>query len=593
MYSSSTDRGIGWGVDRPIRSDEWLVRLPWLAGQATRNFHSDMVTAGTHDASITYDLPVRDLGIALKPHLIPYLFLDFDRAVSAEWWFLVFGCAVAVYLFLLKLRISAGLAASLAVFVMSSPGLHWWTVNPSFDLIMYTCLGASAVLMSLTCRSSLRASLLAALGGWLFACSAVVLYPPFQIPTFVTIALVLLIYVWQGTDRSLLSRIVRTVVPTCIVFALAVGCYLLYHREGLRAIAGTVYPGLRRSTSGGVDFASLFGVPFDLRASQIVAGSVNRTNQSENSSTFLLVLPVLLMLPSLATIRRAGLPGRLMILVSGWVLILLSWMLLPLPQAIGRLTLLDRVPPDRLKPSVLLTSVIVVGLFLGFFKDSTQTVRRVTASVAFSALTLCAGAQYLVNDVPLPHSAVWGLSTMWLVPMAITFLWSSRVGMWLLAVVSVFTSAHINPLHTSTNPLRGNGVYEQIVKSDPLKRNSWITFSGTAQIRGIMVAAGMHVESAVSPYPDAQFWSRYDPTGMFEQSWNRYGHVHFTLTTGETVISSPQSDVITIGIDPCAIDSPIKSGSFFVEAPGVSIPCARTLSKVDYQGVTWSILRKD
>lgn len=593
MYEFGQSQTATWGNDRPIRSDEWYVRLPWLMAQSNRGFPATLDSAGVHDASITYDLPVRSFQTLLKPHLIPYLFLSIDKAVAAEWWILVFGCIVSVYLLLLVLKVRPSIALPLAVLVATSPGLHWWTVNPSFDIIIFGSLGLCALLRALRCRSLISQSVLAVLAGWLFACSAVVLYPPFQIPTLVAVAAILIMKI---LDRKKYSSIVQVLVPvatTGIVFVSLILWFVLSHRAGLNQIASTVYPGSRRSNAGGVNVASLLGVPFDSRASGIVAGSVNRTNQSENASTFLLALPVLLMIPSLSKIVESGVLGRIFLILSGWFMLLMAWMVLPLPPIIGKLTLLDRVPPDRLKPSVALVSSLIVALFLEQFHDEIPLVRRLTSMLAFSVVTFWAGSQYVVNDVPLTRASIWLLGLLWLVPMCCMFMGLTRSGAVMLAIVSVWTSAQINPIHTSLSPIRKNELFAEIVRVDPSRDGSWITFTGTPQVRGVMVATGRRVESAVSPYPDPKFWSRFDPTGIYTDSWNRYAHVQMISSPGRTRITSPQPDVVTVVVDPCAVGSPILAGTFFVEASPDIVPCADVVSQVSYGDAEWFILQKD
>lgn len=593
MYKEGTAQSFGWGVDRPIRSDEWLVRLPWLVGQASLHFPAEMRTAGIHDPSITYDLPVRSLQMVLKPHLLPYLLLDINRAVSAEWWFLVLGCIAAVYVLLITLGTRPTIAAAIGVLVGSSPGLHWWTVSSSFSIVIYSCLGAAAMLVAMRSISQARWMILAVLAGWMFACSTLVLYPPFQVPTMVAVGLVLLLVAhdrWQSTSWP---RVIQPILAAGVVFVICICWFVLSHRSGLHSMAATVYPGMRRSSGGGVNVQSLLGAPFDLKASSIVAGSVNQTNQSENSSTFMVAGVVLLLFPGMASIRHSGLPGRLLLVAGGWLALLVSWMLLPLPAVVGRLTLLDRVPPDRLKPSVAFVAALVLALFLEHFSSETPAVRRVTALLSFGVVTIWAGSKYLVNDLPLSRSAVWGFSALWLVPASMMFTRFRRSGVVALAVVSVFTSAHINPLHRSVDPIRSNRLFDAVLKVDPLRSGTWVTFTGSAQVRGVMVAAGLQVESAVSPYPDPAFWARFDPTGTYADSWNRYAHVNMVLGSGRTTISSPQSDVVQIVVDPCAVGSPISRGTYFVESTREAIPCVDLVSTAEYQGVTWYLLRKD
>ena len=593
MYGTAPAERTGLGIDRPIRSDEWYVRLPWLLSQESRDYAPTMVTAGSHDPSVTYDLPVRSPGVILKPHLLPYLFLGFDRALSAEWWFLVLGCAVAVYVLLLRLRVRPSISLPMAVIVASSPGLHWWTVNSSFNITIYSALGVTALMSAMESASPTKRFSFAAISGWLFSCATVVLYPPFQIPTMVTAGLVIFSVLFEPSRRPTLTRNITALAAAGGVFVVLTAWFVVRHRGGLGSMASTVYPGTRRSTAGGTNIASLFGTPFDSKASGIVVGSVNGTNQSENSSTFLLALPVLMMLPFGRSDDSSRSATTLVRVLATWFAVLLSWMLLPLPSIVGWFTLLDRVPPDRLKPSIATVSAIVVALFMEHIVSDMSRARRVSAIAVFSFITVWAGSVYLVNDKHISSHSIWFLGALWLVPAAIAFLKRPAVGLAMLALVSLMTTVRINPLHRSVDPIKNNSLYAAMNEVDPMMTSPWVTFSGSAQVRGIMVATGAHVESGVSPYPDRAFWAKFDPTSMYEDMWNRYGHVHFVIGQGRTRITSPQSDVIEVSVDPCATGSPIRSGTFLIEGSIESIPCADLVKKIEYQGTTWHILRKN
>lgn len=593
MYGTPrTESSLG-GVDRPIRSDEWMVRLPWLLSQSSRGFGSTLVTAGSHDSSITYDLPVRSLSIILKPHLLPYLILDIERAVSAEWWIITFGSGLGVYYLLLSLRVRPSLAGPLGLLVASNPGMHWWTVNSSFVVTFYGCMGASALLAAWRQTALSRVLLWGSCGGWLLTCAVVGLYPPFQIPVLGAIGLLMIVMLMDNARSTGWRNALRPVAAAGVVFIGALGWFVLTHRAGLSAMSQTVYPGSRRTRAGGQDVISLLGGPFDLAASRITAGSVNRTNQSENATSLLIAAPIVVLMCGglLGSVRT--LAARLQRVLSAWFAALLAWMLIPLPDIIGRLTLLDRVPPERIKPVIIFTGVLVVGVHLHFHAEMAERRSRLLAVALFAFVTVWAGSHYMVNDVIIDMPAMWRYTLLWMAPLTIALVRSPRVGLWCLAAVSVFTAARINPIHNSLDPITKNAIVQVINKYDPDRSSPWATFSATAQVRGIMVSTGAKVESAASPYPDRKFWRRFDSSGRYEEQWNRYGHVNFVAGKGEPVLSNPQGDVINVVFDPCAKTSPLRAGTHFVESDPGLVPCARVLEKIEYQSANWYVLVKD
>jgi hypothetical protein len=560
--------------------------------QSSQGFPTTLVSSGAHDASITYDLPVRSAQAILKPHLIPYLFLDIERGISAEWWILLVGSTLAVYVLLINLQIRPTLSIPLALLVGFNPGMHWWTVNASFVVTLYGCFATASILGALRARRRLSRIVLATIGGWLFTCSVVGLYPPFQIPVLGALALILVVFALKSCSVVGRMEALSAIVISSTVFGILLGWFALSHRVGIQAMASTVYPGARRVNSGGLDVVGLLGAPFDLHSSAIVAGSVNYTNQSENASTFLFVIPVVLLMLLGLVPRFRSTASQLQTVMAGWFILLLLWMLVPLPGFVGSWTLLDRVPPERIKPVIVVVSVILLALHMQFHNSSVPARARFGAILVFFFLTVWVGTQYLVNDTALSAASIWRSALVWCLPLGAALIKFPRAGLWMIALVSIFTAQRINPLYTSLSPITDNPVVSAMEMVDPDLDGTWLTFSGPAQLRGVMVSTGVRTYSAPSPYPDKEFWRRFDPSGAFESTWNRYGHVRMVVGDGPTKISNPQSDVIEVTVTPCGASSTIEPGTFMIEADATTLPCAVQLGNFNYLGTSWYVLSK-
>jgi hypothetical protein len=208
-------------------------------------------------------------------------------------------------------------------------------------------------------------------------------------------------------------------------------------------------------------------------------------------------------------------------------------------------------------------------------------------------LTVWAGNHYVVNDLVISDASIWRSALVWCLPLAVSFARFPRAGLWALALVSIFTAQRINPIHTSLDPVQQNPVVSAMRKADPGLEGTWLTFSGPAQLKGVMVSTGARVDSATSPYPDKSFWHRFDPAETFESAWNRYGHVRMVIGDGPSDITNPQSDVIDLIVDPCGATSPIERGTFMIEADATTVPCAVQVEQFNYLGTSWYVLRKD
>jgi len=593
MYGESTDKQFFEAPPRPIRSDEWYVRLPWVLSQERNGFPDEMTSLGSHDPWITYDLPASGPEIILKPHLFPYLILDINKAVAAEWWLLVFGSAIGSYVFMKALGIRRQIALPVALILMSTPALHWWNVNPSFAPILYGGIGGAALLYSLQQTTRSNQVLGGLFSGWMFSCATVVLYPPFQIPTLGALGLILIIQ----CKREIRSKNVRGVLITLGfalgTFSLLVGWFLLKHRIGLSALVQTVYPGSRKSISGGQNISSVFGAPYDLKYSDHSVTSANYTNQSENSSIFYLVLPMILLLGTSVSLRETSRVRHVIYALVTWFTCLMSWMLLSLPSLFGQLTLLSRVPPPRAKAAIAFTAMLLAALILEYRLHQNSRGRRMLAWGVFAFITLWIGTRVVVNDLPISPRDVWLIGGLWLIPLAVLMTRFTVIGLWLLTAVSLLTAMRINPINSSVDALTKNPLAMAVNQTDTNRTGTWMTFSGPAQMRGVIVATGVNSVASVSPYPDMDFWLKLDPTRRYEDYWNRYAHVQMVSSVGPTSMSLLQTDVIQVTLDPCATDFPFPSGTYFVETDPSLVPCANVVRELTYQGLRLYVLKKD
>lgn len=305
-----------------------------------------------------------------------------------------------------------------------------------------------------------------------------------------------------------------------------------------------------------------------------------------------MLLPILLSLPLVSQISTAKSRVFQFRITCLWFVVLMSWMLIPLPSFFGKFSLLSRVPPDRIKPVLIFVIVAGVVLFLESVHQNAKKSRLFTGYAAFGFITFWAGSQYLVNDVPIRNLHLWLLSLMWLVPLFLLLFINRKMGIWSLVAITLFTTGQINPLRNSISPLTKNKLSTAIDEIDPDNDLTWMTFTGTPQVRGVLTASGSNVLTSVSPYPDISFWKRFDPNLTFESAWNRYGHVQMVVKEGTTQITSTQSDVIVMELDPCNKESPIKNGTMFIESDPAKISCAEIITVVNYQDATWHIMRK-
>src|SRR5438132_1314372 len=172
------------GRARAVRTDEYQVRTPLAVRQAALGFpNRDEIGVGEHDMGVLYDLPTRGWEILVRPQTWPYHVFGLGRAFAFEWWipFLALP-ALGLYALALALGIRALTAALIAMLVVLSPFVQWWTLPVTGTAIGYTCLAAAALVVATRLRSPYAKVGMAVATGWLGACLVVVLYPPSLVP---------------------------------------------------------------------------------------------------------------------------------------------------------------------------------------------------------------------------------------------------------------------------------------------------------------------------------------------------------------------------------------------------------------------------
>ena len=590
------EAGVLAGPPRPIRSDEWLVRTPWVLRQLERGLPDRAPGGvGTHDVAVLMDVPTRGWEVVLRPHTLGYHLLGAERAFALEWWLLHAVQLLGVYTLLLTLTGRVALSALGASLVTLSPVTQWWSVPFTFTIVGYGCLATALVVTGHRARTARGRVALSALAGLALAAFLAALYPPWQIGVALVLVPVGLAAVLPtlrapaGRRRALASLAVVVGVAVGLGGALF-GAFLVDHDEAVEAISSTVYPGRRTAhEGGGVPLPSALGSAFDSFAAGRPYLLANGTNQSENASALPLLLPAgagaLLLLAGRRLRGSPSAPVLVACVLGGSVLAL--WMLAPVPAAAGRLLLLTRVQPSRMLLPAGLAGVLALAVLAAHQQESGDRLARwqVAASAGvFGAALAWAARGYTVDHrhIDLVPAAALGLVAVAGVALALGR--RPVAGLAVLALFGGWQSSLVNPVQRGLDPLTRSPLRAAVdsVLSEAPAGAGWVAFEADATVRGTLTAAGVDNLAGVSPYPDRPAWRVLDPALAHQEDWNRYAHVSFaTGAPGSApafTLRAPDDLVVTL--DPC---SPAlrRLGVRYAVTQGAGIgPCARPVARV-------------
>ena len=553
---------VSLGASRSIRSDEWNVRTPLVAGQAARGLPDRAeVGVGDHDMSVLYDLPTADPASLLRPNLWGYWILPLDHAFAFDWWSLAAILIVGVYTLVLVLTRDWRWAAVAAVVAYASPFFHWWYLGLSLALVGWAALGTGLFLYSVETPNGGKRWLAATGAGAAFAALVTTAYPPFQIPVILVLGAVAIGYLISGVTAGRIQ--VRSILVNAIlvggIVAVAAAAYLLSNADALSAISSTVYPGDRRAVSGTGRVQHLgtawFGWLYVRDPGAM--GGVILPNASEASSFLALGVFLLAALPPVwRQVAGPGAPLRWPIVGAVTALILmLVHAFVGLPGVASRLLLLDRVQPDRAIVGTGLASLLVLTLVgVALQRTPPEGWRRLAAGAILTTTVLLVVAgvgQTLRNaGAPMDRSGIL-LTAAVAAVVAASWFWRPLISLAALGIVGLVVAVPANPIQVGLGPLTPDTLVEDLRAAADVDGGTWL--STDPRVSTVLTANGIDNLSGVNLYPNVEAWRVLDPAGRYEDVWNRYAHTIWVLdaSRAQVTMEALTPDEITISISPC------------------------------------------
>jgi hypothetical protein len=599
-----------------IRSDEWNLTTPNLVGNVRRGLPARpwIGLTPTFVPGSPVGIPSRHWSTVFRPQDWSYFMpgLGLPRAFALRWWMPLLIAFAGCYALLLLLSRSVTVSAGLAMTVTFAPVTAWWSQGPAMA-IGFLAGALAAVLLATTRRRWWASVAWGAVAGWLAVADVLLIYPPWQIPLAWVCAAVGVGWLLDLRPRA--SRVVAGLGAFVIVTVGALGAWYAQSREALLATANTSYPGHRVAAPGGGSLAWLMDAPSTIWMSMgkgsllpddhtMFGDPLPMANPSEISSAWiplpLLAVAALVIVWSIARVRSragsatvvaatvpsaAGIPsatgtpsgtgtpageghpggedrplvwtGLASVMVT---LLLLAWMLLPLPSTIGAVTLLNQATGRRMPVPLALATVVVLA-------SATTVLRRVgrprwlwPVAVVGTLATVWA-VVWAVDALPWrsartapPSGEVAVVALVLAVGAGLLVVGRLRrtaaLGLGLLALV---TYLPVNPVYRGLGPLDHDPVVKTLVpmvKADQGLRA--VAYGHSSQLTPLVTASGAQTLSGLTIYPDRDVWEKLAPDQ--ERSWNRYSKYDWIVDPTATRpllhgVSGTQQD---FRVDPCS-----------------------------------------
>lgn len=518
------------GVPKKVRSDEWSFQTPTILNQLYRR---DRLTVedtllGPGKAALLGNVPCRHFTQLFRPQFWPFFVLPADFAFSFYWQSKALLLLTGIFTLLLLLTRSSATAAICALWFFFSAYTQW---AYSWASLLPEMVGLFCWTIALTCYLAVgRNRILLAVGA--LACAtcainfALCAYPPHQVPLIVFGAAILA--GWAGSRREAIWRredgIVRV---SCLLGCwVLVGVVMLWFyvdaKDTLIAAANTVYPGQRSSAGGGISPAQFFSHFLDFWKSE-ENFPPSQGNICE-ASGYLWLAPFTLLLARPSKGHRKF--SALLLFSWGAFLLILCWMLFPIPAEVGRWIMFNRVPPFRCYHALGLINVVIVGLFFaerakvrehGF--NARHWLRGILAAVILVLLLVWMNRHldhfFAVRAIVLASLYVSVLILFLVRPHPKAFAIC-------LLVPLILANGLINPIDRGLAVITNSSLFKAAHGDRPeWLDGKWIIYAPWADQPGLLAATGIDVVDCLKIVPDRKGMALFDPEQHYSEIINR------------------------------------------------------------------------
>ena len=531
-----------FGIARGIRSDEWLVALPRAASSEFAGYGQfNEILRGASNYNLAANGLYLSYSALSDPANIGYFLFGTDMGISFFWCanFMMSIMMALEFSYIIsgKSRVAALVGAALLAF---SPFNLWWGVTgllTSFFAILvatHYCFAFEKYWQRLLCMLGVG------LAGAYFICH---LYPAWQVPM---VYLLVPLFIWLlvknfDTLKAFRLRDWLGAGAAIAFMGSIVIAYLLGSKGYMESIMNTVYPGARFELGGYAldkSFAFIQTLQFPFRSIQ--AGS----NVCE-AGTFFSLFPLPILFSVYVLIRQILAKRRdktqkidllnLLLLIP--TVFLLLFCTVGFPHWLAKLSLMSYSPSFRAVDHLGLVNTVLLIYHLTASRKYRLPIApvacivgtTVACSILFSQ-KMCPG--YLTLGYTLLASALAML-------LGLAFFarlsWSSGKRLLIaISLVLIAVGLAVHPINSGIGALTekpASKKIQEISQADPTAK--WIGY-GDILHGQYAVANGAPCITSTNYVPNMELWQKLDPTGQYEEVYNRYAHITLVFTEEET-----------------------------------------------------------
>ena len=531
-YGMGAPQAAWLGSPRGIRSDEWAYATPDILHQSLRLHRFEVLDSarGGHSMALLDSVPVKHFTTVFRPQFWAFFFLPVDYAYAFYWQFKGFILITGIFTWLLFVTRSTFWSISGSLWFFFSPSTQWdysWSTGLP-EMVGLICLIMVSVCILLAAENSITI----ALASLVTACCAIDFALGSYVPHLVPLCWLAALFVlaWCLGRRELIFRRAaagKRLLGVGAVFLLVgtVGVLVFADvRQAITGIANTDYPGHRVFSAASeklVVFTSHF-MPWTEKEAPLPPILFNICE----AAGFLWLAPITLLCVGRMELDRF----RKWALVALWLcsVLLLGWLLLPMPAEIGKILGLNKTGGARCVPALGLANMAIVALCMTSARKDCQSATRTRSRLQmFSQVIVILLAFFVVlqltNDRLDAYFSQIAVSFAAVLSTILTLLILENRGR-ALAIILVASNAYafgsINPIERGMGVITGSNLYKLVQGNTELLRGKWIVFSDRQELSGFVESVGCNTYTGMRFLPDVDHLSLFVSRGMNAQVFN-------------------------------------------------------------------------
>lgn len=551
MYDSYIQPGMGsenvqpiLGSPRAIRSDEWIVEAENKLSSIYSSFYqpyNEMIRGTNTLKAPTGGIYLSYSTIGSKPFQFIWAVLDTEYAYSFYWYApIILAFMVTIEFFLILTKGDKLVSLTAAFLVICSSFYMWW----AFPSII---LGAHA---SIVCiyhflhAKTIKKKIILAIGTAISASYFILtLYPAWQVPMSYLVLAIIIGFVhdsWEEIRK--MSWKDYAIMGCALIFMVSlILSYVFGISEYIKTIMNTVYPGQRFETGGG----GLHKLFYYFQAPFYAYKDVGNASEA---GVFFSLFPIPMLMAAYLWIkskRKDWITGGLLLVT----MILTLYAIVPFPKIVASVTLLKNVTNIRVLDMIGLSQIYFISLIFSRLNEEKKLPRFVGLIIGIIG-ALAAGI-ISTGDYPGYLKGIYCIGMLIMIAFFMYCLISEssmkvkRYFSGACIAISIITCVVIRPISIGLDSVYSKPAakaIENIVASD--QEGKWIS-KGFVE-SAYLVMCGAKTINSVNIYPNMNFWSALDETGVYQEVYNRYAHIMTEFTDQDTTFELFSPDLFKL-----------------------------------------------